>query len=646
MHQGGMLKTGFLAAVFCLGLISGARGAVMLVTSSEDDGPNTFRAAVAASNSTTGRDTITFAVSNSITVFSGVMATESVVLDGRGVTLGSTGTLGVTLLTLSGSASGSLVQDMAFVSAYTGLYVGSAGNTIAGCRFGSDWADAAGRGNTIGASIYGDCNVIGGTAPAEGNVFSGNFNSGASLDGSYSLFIGNICGLNAAGDAALPNGVGAGALSLYGTGHQIGGPLAGQRNIFAGNQYQGITHYANYCTVQGNYFGFNQAGSAVISNGNNTDMIGYGGNNLYQGNYFARRLFFIGANADNNTIVANVTGMYPDGSGFSASAYNGIYLGNGASENFIGLPGGNGNLFADLTGPGVEIYGAGTFHNAVQGNTIVACAGLPIALENGANDGQLPPVIFQAPPGGPIAGTADPGEYIEVFLAEGGGVNDGTLQYLGTATADGSGNWSLASAPAVLGQYVCATATDAQNNTSQLSAKALVVVPTPTPTSTASPTATPTATISATSTVTPTSTASPTATPTHTVSPTVTQTATLSPTPTISATFTASSTASPTSTPTAALGLAGFDLGGRRALAFPQPARDRVQFVVGLAAAGKVEVQLFNLAGERVAVLQDNLAAGVQALDWDCPDAAPGIYLARILVDGKEYATLKVALVK
>jgi hypothetical protein len=630
-----MLKlSGTSNLLIVLGLMfawtSAASGATFTVTSREDSGPGTFRQAITDANGTGTLDTIIFAVSNSITVFTDVLATSPVIIEGGGVTLGSTGFLNVTVLTLMSGSNGSVIRNLAIVSGASGLVVASSGNTISGCLVGTDWADATNRGNSLGAYVSGNLNVIGGSAPGAGNVFSGNSSYGLEVTGQGNWVVGNIMGLNAAGTTALRNN-GPG-FYLQGDYNVIGGSGAGEGNVLSGNGQQGFSQYGNYCIVRGNYFGFSRAGNLVIQNGNNTDMLGYGGYNRYEGNYFARRLFFINAFAVGNTIVANVVGMFPNGSGFSGSAREGIYMGNGASGNFIGLPGGNGNLFANLSRYGVNLDGAATNRNLIMGNTIVASSMLPIGLTNSANSGQLPPAITLANPGGPIAGTADPGEYIELFLAEGSGVNSGTVQYLGTATANGAGVWQIASVPVVLGQYICATATDSQNNTSELSTKVLVQPPTPTPT------ITPTSTITPTRTITPTITVTFTATPTLTI----TQTSTVSPTRTATPTVTTTSTL--TATPTTAA--AGLDLAGKPALAFPNPGRNQITFAVELPQAAVLRVLLYNLSGEQVAQLSASLASGTQTLVWDCKDVAPGIYLARITLDGKEKATLKVAVVK
>lgn len=612
--------------------VSPAYSATYVVTSNEDSGPGSFREAIANANAAADQDIILFAVSNSVTVFSDITALYPVAIDGRGATLGSTGLLNVVPLTLNAGANGSLIYNLALVSGTTGLVVNSSGNTIIGCCLGTDWTGATGRGNTTGAWIGGNMNIVG--TGSLGNVFSGNHSTGLYINGTLNWIGGNIVGLNPAGTAALRNaGLG---MALGGSYNTLGGLGVGQGNVISGNGWQGLNIDGSYNQMLGNYFGFNRAGSAVIANGNNTDFIDYGPYNLYLGNYFARRMFFISATSCGNTIVANVIGRFPNGGGPSASANMGITFTSMAHGNFAGLPGGNGNLISSTT-QGI-FSAAGCYENSFFSNTIVGNASyLPIELNGASNNGQLPPAITLANPGGPIAGTADAGEYVELFLSEGSGAYDGTMQLLGAATANGSGIWQIASVPgAVLGQYICATATNAQNNTSQLSTKVLVQPPTPTFTITPTATCTPTATV--------TRTSSPTATctPTATISPT----STITPTGTATPTRTATPTQSPTSTVTPTSALSGLDLNGKAALAFPNPGRNQITFAVELAQAGEVKIELYNLSGEQVAEVSGRLDSGKQVLVWNCQAAAPGVYLARISLEGKEKAKLKVAVIK
>jgi len=78
--------------------------------------------------------------------------------------------------------------------------------------------------------------------------------------------------------------------------------------------------------------------------------------------------------------------------------------------------------------------------------------------------------------------------------------------------------------------------------------------------------------------------------------------------------------------------------------AFPNPARDRMTFIVDLETAGEVEVAIYNLDSELVARLHDTLPAGRgRTLAWDCRSAASGVYLARFKVQDGEMRTVRIA---
>ncbi|NTV52372.1 MAG: T9SS type A sorting domain-containing protein [Candidatus Firestonebacteria bacterium] len=80
--------------------------------------------------------------------------------------------------------------------------------------------------------------------------------------------------------------------------------------------------------------------------------------------------------------------------------------------------------------------------------------------------------------------------------------------------------------------------------------------------------------------------------------------------------------------------------------AYPNPARQRVLFSLVLESGGRAQISLFNLSGERLALLEETLPPGVHALPWDASAAAPGVYLARCLVDGREIGRRKIAILK
>ncbi len=476
-----------IVLVVVLGWASTGYGATFTVTSSEDAGPGTLRQAILDANSTTGTtDTITFAVSNSITVFTTLHVTAPVVIEGGGVTLGAA--VRTNVLALQSGSDGSLVRGLAVVDGWWGLYVNSKSNTIMACRFGTDWVNSMNRGNEWGVLVSGDHNIIGSSLPMNGNVFSGNSRTGLGIIGRYNWAKGNLVGLNSEGTAALSNGFF--GIEL-GTEHNlIGGSGPGEGNVVSGNGIHGVYVGSIADRIVGNICGYNYVGDALIPNGSDADILCSGINNYFGNNHLGQRMRFTGARG--NTVVGNVVGMFPNGSGSSNSAKNGIFLGESSFDNFIGLPDGNGNLFAYSENAGVQIDMPG--RNSVRGNTVVGSGGLPVLLTNNANGDQQPPVVIWAAAGTAASGTADPGEDVELFLAEGPGDHDGTVRYLGAATADGNGVWQITSLPIPVGVYVCAIATDAQNNSSQLSNKVLVQdhPPTiPTPTSTPTPSSPP-----------------------------------------------------------------------------------------------------------------------------------------------------------
>jgi hypothetical protein len=67
-----------------------------------------------------------------------------------------------------------------------------------------------------------------------------------------------------------------------------------------------------------------------------------------------------------------------------------------------------------------------------------------------------------------------------------------------------------------------------------------------------------------------------------------------------------------------------------------------MRFVVKQEKAGKIEIQLYNMRGERVAALKSDAPAGINVLEWQCRSTAPGIYLVRMHTAARDI-TFKVA---
>jgi hypothetical protein len=80
--------------------------------------------------------------------------------------------------------------------------------------------------------------------------------------------------------------------------------------------------------------------------------------------------------------------------------------------------------------------------------------------------------------------------------------------------------------------------------------------------------------------------------------------------------------------------------------AFPNPARSTVRFLFVLEKPSSVKVSLYNFTGERIAFFERQLNAYNDYINWDCSGVAPGIYLVKVNIDGKNIKTLKMAIIK
>ncbi len=571
------------------------------VTNNNDSGAGSLRDCVAQANSNGEGDNIYFNNVGTIVLASQLQFTEDLTLVGNAddtypVVIDG-GTLNMAAIQVS--ASYVRFRNLAFIHSgptgggSTGIALSGTMSGIYDCRVGTDWN------GTTGVGFYTNLWVGGGTNVYIGNVGTGTGNT--IVDGMTGIYVSNSVGTKIQGnyigvlEPGYTENFNSNAIVLDSGAVQtaIGGTTGYRRNVICGNNY-GID----------------------IRNG-----------------------------ASGNSVTSVWMNLLANRNPASSQFSRDIYIHSGASGNFIGPQGGGayGNLIYSAY---LRLEDDATDYNGIFGNTLVAVGTSPIDLVNaGTNNGKTAPIITTALTGS-IQGTAGPSDYIEVFKADlAVGQQGGALNLLGTATANGSGNWSIVPTGLIGGEIVTALATDTLNNTSEFATNVLVPPPTPTsthtptftvtPTVTRTPTATHSATITRTRTITVTSTVS--------VTSTITPTFTISPTPTISPTR----TATPTCTVTPDNPLLGLDLGDKSVLAYPNPAKGRMTFVFHLDIAAKVEITLYNLAGERAAGLSGDFPAGRgQSLVWNLADVAPGVYVCRMAVAGKEKATLKVAVLK
>jgi hypothetical protein len=465
----------FFSLCLLAGSVITAQAATFPVTTVADNGDNvnptagSLRAAIIDANNTIGADTITFSIGSgpqTITPASALPSiTDPLIIDGTT----QPGFAGAPIIEISGASAGANVTGLSIVAGdcvvkglvinrFAGSYgieVGGTGNNIiSGNYIGTDMAGTAEKGNFVGIGIHSPNNTIGGTTAADRNIVSGNnSNSGVAIGGQFAtgnLIVGNYIGTDVTGTIAIGNGVGVYVIQAT-SNNIIGGTTAGARNLISGNG-TGIGLSSSGNKIWGNYIGTKADGTSGLPN------------------YFAGLEFFDGQD--------NFIGGSSPGQG-NVIAFNGV---NG-------------------TGFGIAVRaGSSTSRNAILGNSIHSNGGLGIDLAKDgvtpndagdvdtgsltANEFQNYPVLTSATPNGnnldikgdfnSLPNTQFRLEFFSNTTADASGAGEGRT-FLGAmnVTTDGGGNaptftFSVPSA-SVVGNFVTATATDPNNNTSEFS---------------------------------------------------------------------------------------------------------------------------------------------------------------------------------
>jgi hypothetical protein len=253
--------------------------------------------------------------------------------------------------------------------------------TIQGNYIGTDITGSLARGNYNGIAVgNGPGTVIGGTTSGAGNLISGSSQQGVvvSVNGA-STIQGNIIGLNAAGNSALPNSWG---ILVSTSGNLIGGDTPGARNVISGNtrgvDISSVTATNN--VVQGNYIGTDITGLVTVGNsqigvqvhagatnntiGGSTTLPGTGRGNVIAGNTDDG----VRLDSDNNFVYGNLIGLGSDGSTMLPNS-DGVEVRNG-NANTIGGPTSDlrnvisGNQFRGIT------VNSNRLDNVIQGNFV------------------------------------------------------------------------------------------------------------------------------------------------------------------------------------------------------------------------------------------------------------------------------------
>ena len=453
------------------------------VTNTSDSGAGSLRQAMLDANAHAGADIIAFNVSGAGCDGSGICTItpatalpdlgDAVTVDGYtqpGASPNTNalgGTNAVLKIVLSGaSAPGAVAISLtASNSTIRGLVVNgflygiapyfSNDDKIQGCFIGVDAAGQAALPNSWGIyATFGTNLTIGGPAPADRNLVSGN-NNGiqvSAVSGTPGTLIqGNLVGTTASGDAPLGNSEGihvsldTGVFTITGNVVSGNGPDTGGVGISVGN-FSGV----HSCLVQGNWIGTDATGTLALGNG--------------QGLHLSDNNVTVGGPApgQGNVIAHNTSGVVYVGSyNHSPIRGNSIYSNDGV---FIGVAG----LGIDLGGDGVTLNDLGD-------------------ADAGENDLQNFPIITSAILSGGGTTTTVMGKLNSLanttftidFYANPAcvgrpqGFREGQT-YLGATDVltDGSGNASIdVVLPAAIdpGSPVTATATSPDGNTSEFS---------------------------------------------------------------------------------------------------------------------------------------------------------------------------------
>ncbi len=315
------------------------------------------------------------------TLSRGDNAVIAIRLDGTGAGNSSVG------LTIDGDDSA--VRGLALTRFSEGIELdGSGRDVVAGDFIGIDPSGMFAAGNTsYGIDLVGSAaNTIGGTAPADRDVISGNDEGVFAVSSSGNLIQGNYVGTDRSGTVAVGNtdqGLSLGALFAgypLEANDTIGGTTPGAGNLVSGNSGTGINlGVGGDNLVQGNFVGLDATGESVLKNlsggvevdgpANTIGGTTPGAGNVLAGNVGDQILL---RGAAGSLVEGNLIGTDPTGtkvpSGASIFGGDGIAI-LGTGSTIGGTSPGAGNVISGNGTDGIDITQSAAVE-VIQGNRI------------------------------------------------------------------------------------------------------------------------------------------------------------------------------------------------------------------------------------------------------------------------------------
>ena len=306
------------------------------------------------------------------------------------------------------NTSGSTIEGLA-INGFKGSAItvqsgaSNTGNIVEGNFIGTTADGTAASANGGGVVLDVPNNVVGGGSVSTRNVISGNTGEGVTVFNTSTtggcIVEGNYIGLNAAGTAAIGNGVDGVSWDAVNSG-LIGGQTVETRNVISGNGDNGIDLFnLSGVTVEGNFVGTDVTGLLAIPNTHPgvqlfdvTNCTVGGGipvdKNIISANGVAG-VEIMANSTSGNSIQGNDIGT---GSDDTTSLPNpiGVLISGGTNNTIGGRNKGQGNLIEFNTAEGVRVeVGSGSATpsgNAIVGNSILGNGKLGINLAGGTED--------------------------------------------------------------------------------------------------------------------------------------------------------------------------------------------------------------------------------------------------------------------